>query len=291
MSSEADAPQAAGADLVTVIVPTRNSAAHLRDCLVSIRQQTHEHIELIVVDNHSSDDTTSIAAAYADSVLTAGPERSAQRNAGARSAAGSYLFFVDSDMALEPEVVAQCVGQLRASSAEAVVVPEVSFGNGFWARCKAFERSFYAGDDLIEAARFFPAELVSDLGGFDEQLPAGPEDWDLHERVRSRGRPIARVHALIHHDEGDVTLIGLMRKKFYYGRGMPAYVRKHPDRARAQLRLVRPAFVVGWRRLMASPATAAGMLVMKTCEFAAGAAGFAFGRVEEARSPNAESRA
>jgi glycosyltransferase involved in cell wall biosynthesis len=275
-------------DLVTVIVPTRNSAAHLRDCLVSIRQQTHEHIELIVVDNRSSDDTMSIAADHADSVLTAGPERSAQRNAAARVAAGSYLFFVDSDMVLDPEVVAQCVGQLRASPADAVVVPEVSFGHGFWARCKAFERSFYVGDDLIEAARFFPAELISELGGFDEMLPAGPEDWDLHERVRSRGRPIARVRAVIRHDEGDVTLIGLIRKKFYYGRSMPAYVRKHPGRARAQLRLVRPAFVAGWRRLVASPATAAGMLVMKTCEFAAGAAGFAFGRVEEARSRDAE---
>lgn len=275
------------ADLVTVIVPTRNSAAHLRNCLASIREQTHDHIELIVVDNHSSDETTSIAADFANTVLTAGPERSAQRNAGARCATGSYVFFVDSDMALEPDVVAECVAQLRASAAEAVVVPEVSVGNGFWARCKAFERSFYAGDDLIEAARFFPAELISELGGFDELLPAGPEDWDLHERVRSRGRPIARVRALIRHDEGDVTLTGLMRKKFYYGRGMPAYVRKHPGRARAQLRLVRPAFVAGWRRLIANPATAAGMLVMKTCEFAAGGAGFAFGRVEEARSRNA----
>lgn len=287
MSSGANLDQAGREnDLVTVIVPTRNSSSHLRDCLESIRRQTHQPIELIVVDNNSSDDTAAIAENYAERVLTAGPERSAQRNVGARSASGSYLFFVDSDMVLEPEVVAECVTQLLVSSAEAVVVPEVSFGKGFWARCKAFERTFYVGDDLVEAARFFPVDVITELGGFDETLPPGPEDWDLHERVRKRGQPIVRVRALIRHDEGGVSLVGLVRKKFYYGRGMPAYVRKHPARARAQLRLVRPAFVLGWRRLIANPPAAAGMLLMKTCEFAAGAAGFALGRLDEVRTPD-----
>ena len=269
---------------VTVIVPTRNSAPHLRACLASVRNQTYPAIELIVVDNNSVDDTRLIAGEFADTVLTAAPERSAQRNAGARLATGKYLFFVDSDMVLEPEVVAECVSRLRASSAEAVVVPEVSFGKGFWARCKAFERSFYVGDDLVEAARFFPADVITELGGFDERLPPGPEDWDLHERVRKRGQQIVRARALIRHDEGEVRLVSLVRKKFYYGRGMPAYARKHPARARAQLRLVRPAFVSGWRRLIADPAVAGGMFLMKTCEFAAGAAGFAFGRLEEVRT-------
>jgi hypothetical protein len=63
---------------------------------------------------------------------------------------------------------------------------------------------------------------------------------------------------------------------------MPAYARKHPDRARTQLRLIRPAFITGWRRLSTRPVVSAGMIVMKTCEFAAGAAGFAVGRLKEA---------
>jgi glycosyltransferase involved in cell wall biosynthesis len=269
-------------DCVSVVVPTRNSASHLRDCLESIRRQTHEAIELIVVDNHSNDDTLAIAQEFADSVLTVGPERSAQRNAGARTATGSYVFFVDSDMLLEPAVVAECVDRLRGSSAEAVIVPEISFGKGFWAQCKALERSLYAGDEMIEAARFFVADVVGQVGGFDETLPPGPEDWDLHERVRKRGRPIVRVRALIRHDEGEPSLVGLMRKKFYYGKGMPAYVRKNPARARAQLTILRPAFLIGWRRLAVTPATGAGMLLMKVCEFAAGAAGFLIGRLDEA---------
>jgi GT2 family glycosyltransferase len=269
-------------DLVTVIVPTHNSASHLRECLASVRAQTHQAIELIVVDNDSADATSAIARDFADCVLMAGPERSAQRNAGAKYAAGDYVFFIDSDMVLEATVVAESVATLRESSSEAVVVPEVSFGTGFWSRCKAFERSFYVGDEAIEAARFFSADVIAEVGGFDEALPPGPEDWELHERVRNRGRPIARISALIRHDEGHLSLRRLISKKFYYGKGMPAYARKHPDRARTQLRLIRPAFITGWRRLSTRPVVSAGMIVMKTCEFAAGAAGFAVGRLKEA---------
>src|SRR5688500_8820835 len=123
--TEAERLPARGSDWVSVIVPTRNSASHLRDCLASIRGQTHSEVELIVVDNHSTDETPAIAHEYAETVLTAGPERSGQRNAGARAAHGSYLFFIDSDMVLEPDVVADCLAQARTHSAEAVVVPEI----------------------------------------------------------------------------------------------------------------------------------------------------------------------
>ena len=175
-------------------------------------------------------------------------------------------------MVLEPDVVADCVA-LAEAGAGAVIIPETSFGEGYWARCKALERSCYVGDDLIEAARFFPRDRFEAVGGFDESLPAGPEDWDLHERIRAGGATIARSSAMIHHDEGEPALADLARKKYYYGRAMAEYRRKHPELARKQLSVVRPAFVRHWRRLAADPVSAAGMVVMKSCEYAAGAAG------------------
>jgi glycosyltransferase involved in cell wall biosynthesis len=260
------------ADLVSVVVPTRNSASHLRACLASIKGQTHSPLELIVVDNHSEDDTQEIARELADMVAVLGPERSAQRNEGARLSTGAYVFFVDSDMVLEPGVVAEAVA-LAAAGPRSVVIPEVSFGSGFWARCKALERSLYLGDETVEAARFFRRADFEAVGGFDEEMPAGPEDWDLHERIRATGVAVARTSALIYHDEGRPTLGSLARTKLYYGRGMATYIRKHPELARRQLTLVRPAFLRNWRALAADPVTAAGMVVMKTCEFAAGGVG------------------
>jgi GT2 family glycosyltransferase len=180
-------------------------------------------------------------------------------------------------MVLEPDVIADCV-ELTATGAGAVVVPERSFGHGFWARCKALERSCYVGDPTIEAARFFSRAVFEQVGGYDETLNAG-EDWDLHERVRRTGAAIARTRAYIDHDEGDLRLRDLLAKKFRYGTTIGEYLRKHPDLARTQLRLARPAFARHGRRLARQPLTAFGMLVMKAGEAGAGAAGLLAARV------------
>jgi glycosyltransferase involved in cell wall biosynthesis len=260
-----------GRVLVSVIVPTRNSARTLDACLDSIVRQSYPEVEIIVVDNASPDDTRRIAERFECAVLEIGPERSAQRNHGARHARGAYLLFVDSDMVLEPGVVTDCVAA-AGLGAGAAIVPEVSFGDGFWARCKALERSCYVGDDDIEAARFYERELFESLGGFDEELN-GPEDWDLSRRAAAAGAAIARIPSWIRHDEGRVRLAALLRKKFRYGKSYLAYRAIHRAGARPQSRLVRPAFIRNRRVLAAEPLTAAGMLAMKTLEYAAGAVG------------------
>jgi glycosyltransferase involved in cell wall biosynthesis len=272
---------------VSIVIPTRNSAATLAACLESARSQDYSDIELIVVDNHSRDRTQEVALGLADSVLTAGPERSAQRNAGARAAVGQFLFFIDSDMVLEPTVVSECVGAARGG-AGSVVIPELSFGEGYWTRCKALERACYLGDETIEAARFFTRDAFERAGGFDESIPAGPEDWDLHERVRASGAQVGRAESLIWHNEGRLRLRETMATKFYYGQGTGVYLRRHPTLARRQLRLFRPAFVRHWRKLARQPLTGAGMLVMKGFELGAGAAGLWSARVGERRARTAE---
>lgn len=264
--------QASAHQLVSVVVPTRNSERTLAACLRSIRGQTHPAVELIVVDNASSDRTVELACQLADVVLAAGPERSAQRNVGAAASRGSHLLFVDSDMILEPTVVAECL----AVAAEAIVIPEVSFGEGFWARCKALERSCYSGDKTVEAVRFFDRSTFTSCGGYDEAL-TGYEDWDLHERVRASGTRIGRIDALIHHDEGHLRLRRLLAKKYRYGNDFARYAARHPRAARAQLQPVRSAFLRHRRRLATDPTHLAGLAVMKGCELAAGAAGCAEG--------------
>src|SRR5579863_2013809 len=106
---------------VAVVVPTRNSATTLRVCLESLRDQTHP-CEIIVVDNGSSDETCVIAQELADHVVACGPERSAQRNAGAALSAAPIIGFIDSDMIVSTNVVAEVVVGI-AGGAASVVVP------------------------------------------------------------------------------------------------------------------------------------------------------------------------
>ena len=265
---------------VSVVVPTRNSASTLKACLDSVLEQS-EPVELLVIDNFSTDATPQIASAMAGTFEQAGPERSRQRNLGAARASGSHLLFVDSDMILPPSLVAECLEQ-AAGGFRAAIIPEVSTGRGFWAAAKALERACYVGDDSIEAARFFERGLFQELGGFDEAL-TGEEDWDLTARIRERGIPIARTPTPLTHDEGSLRLRETMRTKFYYGRTMARYMAKHRGAARAQLTLFRPAFRRHADLLRAHPLLTAGMVAMKTCEAAAGALGTAMGLVADRR--------
>src|ERR1035437_7792327 len=141
--------------LVSVIIPTKNSSRTLEACLKSIKDQSYKNIELIVVDNNSTDDTKEIAKKYTDKVFNYGPERSAQRNSGAKQAKGEYLLIHDSDIYFNVDSDKECVELSRAENCDAIILPEKSIGIGFWAKVKAFERSFYVGNDLIEAPRFF----------------------------------------------------------------------------------------------------------------------------------------
>lgn len=260
--------------LVSVIIPTHNSAMSLEVCLASIATQSYAPTELLVIDNHSTDATIEIARRMTPLVYTMGPERSAQRNAGARLSRGSYLLFIDSDMVLERDVIEFCVALSWAHpDAAGVIIPEKSVGEGFWASCKALERGCYVGDDTIEAARFFKRAAFDAVGGYDEELTAA-EDWDLSQRVQRMGA-LGRIDAFIEHQEGRLTLRKAMRGKFYYGTTLGRYIRKQPGRAAHQLQFVRPAYLRHWRRLAAHPVLAAGMVVLKGCEFAAGGTGLA----------------
>jgi glycosyltransferase involved in cell wall biosynthesis len=265
-------------ELVSVIVTTRNSEETIGDCLQSVRKQSHEPIELIVVDNGSSDATPRIAAELADLTLDAGPERSRQRNVGAQASHGTYVVFIDSDMLLRSDVVRDCV-HVSEAGADAVVIPETSFGEGFWARCKALERTCYLGDETIESARFFRRDSFDRIGGFDEMIPFGPEDWDIHARLLSADGRIGRADAMIDHDEGALEFRELLARKYYYGKTTERYIRRHGALARRQLTVLRPAFIRHWRLLARHPFTASAMLVMKTCELTAGAAGLVMGRL------------
>ncbi len=274
--------------LVSVVVPTRNSAGSLRVCLESIVRQSYLSVELLVVDNYSSDATLDIARSFTQTVITCGPERSAQRNAGARAAGGAYLLFVDSDMVLDTRVVEQCVAIVTpntGSKLAGAIIPERSVGDGFWTRCKALERKCYVGDDTIEAVRFFARGSFDAVGGYDETLTAA-EDWDLSQRVARTGS-VGRIAAYITHLEGRLTLRKTMRSKFYYGTTLGRYIRKQPGSAARQFQFVRPAFIRHWRLLLAHPVLTGGIIVLKGCEFAAGGVGLAVASLRQGRTSGA----
>jgi len=256
--------------LVSAVVPTFNSEKFFEECLKSVRGQTYPNIEIIVVDNYSRDKTREIAENYGARIFLSDAKRSEARNIGVERAKGKLVLFVDSDMELDFSVVDECVEKIGEGN-DGVIIPEISVGSSFWAKCKALEKTCYIGDDSIEASRFFRRTVFETVGGYDSELEAG-EDWDLNQRTRKAGYSVGRIDAFIKHHEGRLSLQETMLKKRHYGKTLQRYRMKHPGEARQQLKLIRPAMMRNWRKLAKDPIHALGMFFMKACEFLA--AGF-----------------
>ena len=271
--------------LVSVIVPTRNSAETLEACLASITKQTYESIELIVVDNDSTDLTKQIAGKYTKYVYQKGPERSVQRNFGATQSTGGFLLFIDSDMEVTPSVISECVESvLKGQNVSAVTIPEASFGTSFWAHCKQFEKTFYTGIPWIESPRFFRKEAFLGVGGYNEKLISG-EDWLLAQQITKHFR-IAQISEHILHNEGSLSLFETVSKKFYYATHLHNYTREATALKHRQLNLIARValFLRTPDKLVRHPLLTLGLLVMKTSEFTAGAFGYLYGNLRFSRT-------
>lgn len=276
--------------LVSVIVPTKNSEVTIEACLKSIRNQEYQNIEMIVVDNFSDDTTSDIARTYTKKAYSRGPERSPQRNYGVSKASGKYVLIVDSDMVLSEKVVAESVVSLESdTAARGVIIPEESFGEGFWAECRKLERSFYVGIDSIEAARFLSRKDYLDLGGYNRDMISG-EDWDFSNRIASLGK-INRIESYIYHDEGRPSYVDLVTKKFYYARKFSVYMRK--NKGSPALAKQVNVFSRYWlyfsspEKLFRRPVVGLGMLFMKTSEFAFGSMGLLIALIKQKEPRNA----
>jgi len=272
MERRSRSPLPVVAPVVSVVVPTRQSARTIELCLRSVRAQDYPDLELIVVDNFSTDGTIEIARRLADLAIQAGPERSAQRNLGFARSRGQYVMFIDSDMELRPGTVQRAVAAAESRSATAVIIPEVSVGEGYWSTCRVLERRCYMGEELIENPRLFRRSFFEGSGGFVEWL-SGTEDSELRWRLRNERAGIARADALIVHHEGRLSLGHTLRERFYYGRGLRRYRRAHPGAMSRQAGAATRAFLRNWRLLAARPDLAAGIVLMRSLELAAYAAG------------------
>lgn len=262
---------------ISAVVPTRNSVRTIAACLESLRNQTHPDVEVITVDNNSTDGTADVAQQLSDIFINAGPERSAQRNRGAEAATGEVILYIDSDMVCEPTVCAEIAARFAAEpELGALIIPERSFGDGYLVDCRILEKSLYVGDDDVEAARAFRREVIAEIGGWDESLTAA-EDWELSDRMRAGGVKLGRIESFIWHDEGQISLLAQYKKKQYYGRWVAEYLARTKD---ARSHVARPGVLSHPKPLLRDPVHAGGMLTLKAVE----AAGLLRGMVRARRS-------
>ncbi|MGA2140835.1 MAG: glycosyltransferase [Brevinematales bacterium] len=287
--------------LVSVIITTKNEEKNIEACLKSIKGQTYKDIEIIVVDNLSSDSTKEIALKFTGKVFDKGPERSAQRNFGMiDKSSGEYVMYIDADMLLSPDLIEACVEEMKKdNSVSALHIPEIVLGKSYFSRVRRFERCFYNGT-CIDGARFFLKSAFVSAGGFDESM-SGPEDWDMDKKIktagkiqllevdsksradaglkvrelygfiRDRGVDPSRYGAVIFHNESEFDLSRYLTKKGYYSQSFATYIKKwgknDPDIIK-QFGVLYRFFCVftekgKWKRLAAHPVLTFGLYFLR----------------------------
>jgi glycosyltransferase involved in cell wall biosynthesis len=254
-----------------VVVTTKNEEGNIANCLQSIRNQTYPDgkIEMIVVDNHSSDETIEIAKKFTDKVYTKGPQRSAQLNFGVQTAKGEYILYPDADMILSEKVITDCVDKCENEDRVALYVPEKIIGNDFWIDVRDFERSFYNAT-CIDAVRFVRREIFLKICGFDENLDFGPDDWDFDKRVKEAGK-VGIITAPLYHNEGKFILKRYLEKKGRYSKAIDKYVQKwgkDETEIKKQLGIWYRLFGVfiengKWKKLLRHPIKTFGMYFLR----------------------------
>ena len=110
--------------LVTVIIPVYNASLYLPQALDSVFAQTHARMEVIVIDDGSTDNTAKLMAGYADRTVYIKQKRSGPskaRNRGITEAKGLYTAFLDADDTWFPHKLEKQLKALQRDSGAALV--------------------------------------------------------------------------------------------------------------------------------------------------------------------------
>jgi glycosyltransferase involved in cell wall biosynthesis len=170
--------------LVSVILPTYNRADTVRRAIESVRNQTLQDWELLVVDDGSTDDTAGlITARYAGEprlklIRQENQGVSAARNAGLRASSGKYLAFIDSDDEFLPHHLELESAFLESHPEENMVSSEL------W---ESFGRDSFVRHYQIEIWQWYP-EVARIVGSRMLDLPPG--ETDNYLRVYQTRKPI-----------------------------------------------------------------------------------------------------
>ena len=185
--------------LVTVVVPCYNGARFLEETLRSALGQTHPDLEIIVVDDGSTDCSGEIARRFPVRYIHQNNRGlSEARNTGIRESKGSYLVFLDADDRLRPEAIACGLGILEERRECAITVGDHVFISADGGHLKDslkvatpdFHYETLLKSNFIEmiSTVLFRRSVFEQVGGFNAAFRVA-EDYELYLRI-ARVRPI-----------------------------------------------------------------------------------------------------
>jgi glycosyltransferase involved in cell wall biosynthesis len=246
---------------VSVVIPMRNEAGHVAPCLEAVLAQEYprDHMEVIVVDGESDDDTATIARAAAQRDarvrVLSNPGRivPTAMNIGIRAARGEIISRVDGHTRIAADYVRVGVETLRRTGADNVGGPMRAVGGGLFGDAVATATSsrfgigsyfhFGTSERAVDTVYMgmWPRRVFERVGLFDEELVRNQDD-ELSYRIRKEGGRIVLTPAMRSWYQNRQSIRHLTRQYFQYGLWKIRVLQKHP-RQMSWRHFVPPAFV------------------------------------------------
>lgn len=193
MSSET----ATGAPLISVVMPAYNAERYIGASITGVLTQTHPNLELVVVDDGSSDRTAAILDSYGDLLRHVRQDNagsSAARNRGIAEARGEFIALCDSDDVYAPRYLETMLETYRAAGGgrrfvmtNALILTETGVSHGRELIGSSFpprerHRLAMLQQNFVPYLTLFPREMAEELNGFAPEVSYN-EDWDFYLRA------------------------------------------------------------------------------------------------------------
>jgi GT2 family glycosyltransferase len=225
---------------ISVVVCSFNGARTIRECLDGLLRLEYPDVEVIVVDDGSTDATASIARAYPFRLIST-PNRglSAARNTGLAEATGEIVAYIDDDASPDPHWLTYLAATYATTTHAVVGGPNIPPpGDGWVAECVANAPggpthvliSDREAEHLPGCNLSFRKECLAAIGGFDRTFRVAGDDVDACWRIQARGWTLGfNAAAMVwHHRRGSVR--AYYRQQRGYGRAEALLERKWPEK-------------------------------------------------------------
>lgn len=178
-------------ELISIVIPCYNSGATLGQAIASVKAQTWPNLEIIVVDDGSTDSGTCLILAELEGVVIVRQSNSglpAARNAGFRVARGEYVLPLDADDWLEPSALEVMLQVLKSSPDASFVFCDLQLeGEASGVLEKNYNFFEQLSLNQLPYCLLMPKRLWTEAGGYDESMHKGYEDWEFNIRLGTLG--------------------------------------------------------------------------------------------------------
>lgn len=187
--------------LISVVIPCYNHGQYVEEAIASICEQSHGEVEIIVVNDGSTDPHTNrvlndLQRDRCRVVTTTNQGLPAARNTGIRQSKGEYICCLDADDKYHPDFLQKASSILEQDNQQqyGIVTAWVQFfgtNDTIWKtlghNCQGFSSYLQGVRNNLHSSSMFRKSCWESVGGFDESMTNGYEDWDFWLKIMSEG--------------------------------------------------------------------------------------------------------